>query len=83
MTTYKNSTSPSLRIPLPPPLSHEEITFVPSRASIHNHRLPDEVAVAIGLALCEAVDARVRAQEVQGSVWGAIGRIESVQRSER
>jgi hypothetical protein len=83
MTTENNSTPPTLRIPLPPPLSHAGIEFIPSPASLYTQRLPDETVVAIGIALFDVLESRPQAHGSQSSRWGMTGSLESVQRSER
>lgn len=93
MTRNKNTKSPYLRIPLPPPLSHEEIEFVPPSPSFATQRLSDETVVAIGMALFDVLESRVKTQDISStfsevsgsgiSVWGVTGRLESIQRSER
>jgi hypothetical protein len=83
MTKDIRSSSPPLRVPLPLPLSHDGIDFVPVDPSTTSHRLPDETVVAIGMALLNVLESRLQVSSVTSSVWKTMGRLESIQRSER
>lgn len=81
----------NLRPPLPPPLSHEGITFVAGGAP--GSEIPDTVLAEIARALGAALPAGdfevspsgllIYAESESPSQWRATGRVESVERGLR